>query len=283
MLVDTHCHLNFKAFKDETEEIINRASAVGVTRIINVGSQWDTSERAVTMANEKEGLYAAIALHPIHLYEQEVDEEESHFTTRAEIFDFEKYKSLALSSNKVVAVGECGLDYYHFPAGRGIEEVKNKQAEAFKKQIDLATELNLPLIIHCRDAYDDLFNLLDEAVKQGKLAKRGVNHCFLGNQEQAKKFLDLGFYLSFTGIITFKNVAPELLKVIKETPLDRIMVETDAPYLAPHPYRGKRNEPAFVVEVAKKIAELKGLDVKDVEDKTTANAENLFNLTKVLI
>ena len=277
-MIDTHCHLNFKAFKDDADEVIKRAHDAGVTRIINVGSQWDTSARGVSMAEEREGLYAAIALHPIHLYEQEVDEEETHFTTRAEVFDYDKYKKLALESKKVVAIGECGLDYYHFPKGENIEEVKKKQADSFQQHIDLATELNLPLIIHCREAYDDLFQILNEAVKAGKLPGRGVNHCFLGTREQAKKFLNLGFYLSFTGIITFKNASPELLEVVKETPLDKIMVETDAPYLAPHPYRGKRNEPAYVVEVANKIAELKEVDFKIVLDMTTKNAEYLFTI-----
>lgn len=278
MLVDTHCHLNFKAFKDDSEKVVKRAHEAGVTRIINVGSQWDTSERAVKMADEQEGLYAAIALHPIHLYEQEVDEEESHFTTRAEVFDYDKYKKLALDSRKVVAIGECGLDYYHFPKNENEDDVKKKQAEGFGQHIDLASELNLPLIIHCREAYGDLFKILNEAVKSGKLPRRGVNHCFLGTKEQAKKFLDLGFYLSFTGIITFKNVSPELLEVVKETPLNRLMVETDSPYLAPQAYRGKRNEPAYVVEVAKKIAELKKMDFAAAAEATTTNAAKLFSI-----
>lgn len=279
MLVDTHCHLNFRAFKEDAADVIKRAIDAAVTRIINIGSQWDTSERAVTMAEENKGLYAAIALHPIHLYEMDVDEEDNHFKTKAEVFDYKKYKTLAQSSKKVVAIGECGLDYYHFPQKENPEAVKKKQAEVFNQHIDLATELNLPLIIHCRDAYDDLFKILAAAVKAGQLPKRGVNHCFLSTREQAQKFLDLGFYLSFTGIITFKNVSPELLEVVKETPLDRMMVETDAPYLAPHPYRGQRNEPAYVVEVAKKISWLKRIDVKEVANITTQNANQLFNLS----
>ncbi len=276
-MIDTHCHLNFRAFKDDASEVIARAQAVGVSQMILVGSQWSTNERGVVMAKENEALYAAIALHPVHLFEMEVDEDEDHFTTRAEVFDYDKYKTLALSSPKVIAIGECGLDYFHFPEGVSVEEVKTKQAETLRRHIDLATELNLPLIIHCREAYDDLFVILDEAVRTGKLPKRGVNHCFLGNREQAKKFLDLGFYLSFTGIITFKNVNPELIEVIKETPLSRIMVETDSPYLAPQAYRGKRNEPAYVVEVAKKIAEVKGVSVEEVDRITTKNAKDLFN------
>ncbi len=277
-MVDTHCHLNFSAFKDEAEAAQARAKAAGVTAIINVGSQWDTSERGVQMAEASEGLYAAIGLHLLHLFEQEVDEEETHFKTRAEVFDAARYAALAKSSPKVVAVGECGLDYYRLPDGIDPTEVKRQQARLFEQQIDLATALNLPLIIHCREAYDDLFTILQRAVAAGKLPRRGANHCFLGNREQAKKFLDLGFYLSFTGIITFKNAAAELLEVVKETPLDRIMVETDAPYLAPQAYRGKKNEPAYVVEVAQKIAELKGVSLEEVDRVTTENTRALFAL-----
>lgn len=275
-MVDTHCHLNFSSFKGEVEAAQGRARAVGVSAIINVGSQWDTSERAVQIAEAGAGLYAAIGLHPLHLFEQEVDEEETHFTTRAEVFDPARYTELAQRSRQVVAIGECGLDYYRLPEGVNPAEVKRGQAALFRQQIDLATNLNLPLIIHCREAYDDLFTILKAAVAAGKLPKRGVNHCFLGTREQAQKFLELGFYLSFTGIITFKNASLTLLQVVQEAPLDRIMVETDAPYLAPQAYRGKRNEPAYVVEVAKKIAEVKGVTYGEVERATTANARNLF-------
>ncbi len=278
-MIDTHCHLNFSAFKGEAEAAQERARAAGVTAIINVGSQWDTSERGVEMAQGSDGLYAAIGLHPLHLFEQKVDEEETHFTTRAEVFDAARYTALAKSSPKVVAVGECGLDYYRLPEGVDPVAVKRGQAVLFEQQIDLATSLNLPLIIHCREAYDDLFTILKRAVDAGKLPQRGVNHCFLGTREQARKFLELGFYISFTGIITFKNVKPELLEVVKETPLNRIMVETDAPYLAPQAYRGQKNEPAYVVEVAKKIAGVKDMGIKEVDYATTKNAQVLFGFS----
>jgi TatD DNase family protein len=276
-MIDTHCHLNFKAFKDDLEATITAAQAAGVTNIINVGSQWDTSERAVKLAEKGANLYAAVALHPIHLYEQEVDEEESHFKTKAEVFEPARYRALAVSSSKVVAIGECGLDYYHFPSGVSKEEVQTKQAELFKQHIQLAVELDLPLIIHCREAYEDLLKILNDSRPTNKNL-RGVIHCFLGGREQAQQFLALGFYLSFTGIITFKNANLELLSVVREAPLDRIMVETDAPYLAPQAYRGQRNEPAYVMEVAKKIAELKGLSLAEVDSLTSANAKRLFGL-----
>ncbi len=281
-MIDTHCHLNFTAFKEDAEQAMERARAAGVSSLILVGSQYSTSERGVAMAQAHEGVYAAIGLHPIHLYTMEVDEEGSHFTTRAEVFDPARYAELVRLSPKVVAVGECGLDYFHFPAGVSQAEVKAKQRLAFEAQIDFARELSLPLIIHCREAYADLFAVLQIAKNEERGTKnelRGVNHCFLGNREQARQFLELGFLLSFTGIITFKNVNPEVLEVVKETPLTRLMVETDAPYLAPTPYRGKRNEPAYVTEVAKKIADLKGVSYAEVDKATTQNARALFRLT----
>jgi TatD DNase family protein len=277
-MIDTHCHLNFRAFKDDTAEVIARAKLAGVNSIINVGSQYKTSERAVKLAQENDNLYAAIGLHPIHLFEQEVDEEEIHFKTKAEIFNPAKYKKLFANNKRVVAIGECGLDYYRFPENVAKEEVKIKQIELFEQHIKLASELNLPIIIHSRESYDDIFQVLEKSIKQGLLPKRGVSHCFVGTEEQAKKFLDLGFLLSFTGIITFKNVGSSLLKIIKETPLEKIMIETDAPYLAPQAYRGTRNEPAYVVEVAKKLAEIKDIELEEVDRATTANAKLLFNI-----
>ncbi|MFZ5390754.1 MAG: TatD family hydrolase [Patescibacteria group bacterium] len=276
-MIDTHCHLNFRAFKDDLSEVVSRANQAGVNKIINVGSQWDTSLRAVQMTGDNSNFYAAIGLHPIHLYEQAVDEEEDHFVTRAEVFDKQKYFDLAKSFPKVVAIGECGLDYFHCPKNVSLEEVKSKQTDLFKQQLELAYELNLPIIIHCREAYDDLLNILDKAKDDGCLP-RGVAHCFLGNRIQAARFLQLGYSLSFTGIITFKNVAPELLAVVRDLPLNKIMVETDAPYLAPTPYRGKRNEPAYVIEVGKKVGEIRGLSLDEVDKITTDNAGSLFGL-----
>lgn len=276
-MIDTHCHLNFSTYKEDKEAVIKRAIEAGLSSMFNVGSQWDTSVKAVELAEQYPNLYAAIGLHPIHLFEQEVDEEESHFITRAEVFDYKKYFDLARSSSKVVAIGECGLDYYWWPQDKTKEEVKSMQAELFSQQLNLATDLNLPVISHCREAYTDLINIIKKHLQKGQKIK-GVSHCFLGNKQEAKEFLDLGFMLSFTGIITFKNVNPELLEVIKETPIERIMVETDSPYLAPHPYRGKRNEPAMVVEVARKIAEVKGLTIKEVDEITTQNAGNFFKI-----
>jgi TatD DNase family protein len=185
----------------------------------------------------------------------------------------------------VVAIGECGLDYFHIVDQKSntknqnhkakIIDIKNKQKEVFKKHIELALELDKPLMIHCRDAYPDVLEILNSYFLIHNSKLRGDIHFFAGNWETAQKFLDLGFYLSFTGVITFTHDYDE---VIKKMPLGRLMIETDAPYVAPAPYRGKRNEPLFVAEVAKKIAALRGLIYDEVAVATVANARNLFDI-----
>ncbi len=278
MLIDTHAHVNFSAFKEDGKEVLQRCLDNEI-EVINVGSQWSTSQRAVEIAEQyKEGVYAAVGLHPIHLYQMEVDENEDiHFISRAEKFDYDKYKELALHP-KVVAIGEMGIDYFHLPEGEDPEEVKHKQKETFLQGIELARELDKPIIVHTRpargsfDAYDDEINILRQV---GYF--HGVIHSFLGSFEQAQTFLQMGFYLSFNGIVTFKN-AKEVQEVAKKVPLERVLLETDSPYLTPEPYRGKRNEPAYVEYVARKIAELKGVSVEEVAEITTNNARRLFGI-----
>ncbi len=278
MLIDTHTHVNFSAFKDDGAEVIKRCLDNDIW-IINVGSQLSTSKRAVQIAEQYEqGVYAAVGLHPIHLHEMEVDEDEDiHFHSRAEVFDESVYKDLA-SSPKVVAIGEMGIDYFHLPEGEDPEEVKRKQKETFLRGIKLAQELGKPIIVHTRpskgtfDAYDDEIGILKQANYF-----HGVIHSFLGTFEQAQEFLQMGFYLSFNGIVTFKN-AQEVQEVAKKVPLERVLLETDAPYLTPVPYRGKRNEPSYVEYVARKIAELKGISFEEVAEVTTNNARRLFGI-----
>lgn len=271
MLIDTHAHLNFNAYKDDSDEVARRSLSGGVW-LINVGSQYSTSERAVRMAEKySEGVYAAIGLHPIHLETGLVrikeDKEEIEFKTIEEDFDYEKYKSLALSSQKVVAIGEIGFDYYWKPKTRvKLDVFKKKQATVLLRQLDLARELNLPAMFHCRSAHDDLLALLDNSV-------RGVIHCFTGTWEQAERYLAMGFYLGFDGIIFKLN----LDEVIKRTPLEQILVETDCPYLMPLPVGG-RNEPLNVRYIAQRIAEIKGVDYDAVADITTQNAKRLFKI-----
>lgn len=282
MLIDTHAHLNFSAFKNDCDEVIRRTLAANM-RVINIGSQSTTSERAVKLAEKYDGLYAAVGLHPTHLFEMEVDEEEIEFTSRCEKWDAKFYEDLT-KNKKVVAIGEIGLDYHFAPKNVDLETVKKCQQEVFRQALDSADKLNLPAIIHSRDTHDDLIPILKEFTDAGKLQRRGVLHCFTGNWADAKKYLDLGFLISFTGIITFSprpkqiEIQKKLLEVVEKTPLDLCMVETDAPYLSPEPFRGKRNEPLYVKYVARKIAEIKNLDFDEVAGATTQTAKKFFKI-----
>lgn len=277
MLIDTHAHLNFNAYKDDVDEVIRRTLDKNVW-MINVGSNYINSERAVRLAEKNEkGVFAAIGLHPINLetglIKNKSDSKEGGFSETS--FDYEKYKKLA-QSKKVVAIGEIGLDYYYRPkTKKKLGEFKEEQKQVFIKQLDLAKELNLPVIFHCRFAHDDLLDLLESGISGRK--PRGVVHCFTGNWEQAKRYLEMGFYIGLNGII-FKL---DLNEVIKNTALDRILTETDCPYLIPLAESLKnieRNEPLYVKYVAEKISEIKKIPFEEVERNTANNAKKLFNL-----
>ena len=286
MLIDTHTHVNFNSFKDDYQQVIQQTLNQEIW-LINAGSQYTTSARALKLAQAyPQGVYAAIGLHPIHLFSLEVDEGEGEFVSRQERFDLKKYQALLDQdmTKKIVAIGEIGLDYYHLPERRSFDEVKRIQAEQFIKQLEFAMQNNLPVIIHCRGtaqdsygAYDDLYDILSRQIKNG-LNLRGVIHCYGGNLAQAKKFIKLGFYIGFTGIITFGKNAEPLREIARQLPLDKILVETDAPYLTPAPYRGQRNEPSYVEYVAKKIAEIRKLSFSEIAEQSTLNAKKLFNL-----
>lgn len=269
MLIDTHAHVNFNAYKNDADEVIRRSLDNHIW-MINIGSQDDTSKRAVEIAEKYEkGVYAAVALHPIHLGPQKfVDEEEVKFKTREEQFDISKYRTIA-KSQKVVAIGETGLDYYHVED----EKIRELQKEVFIKHLALAKELNKPIIFHCRKAYDELLKELKTQSAKRKI--RGVVHCFMGKWSQAAEFLRLGFYLGFDGPITYCR---DYDKVIKNCSLERILVETDSPYLTPEPFRGQRNEPLYVKYVAQKIAEIKEVSCEKVAEYTTKNARELFRI-----
>ena len=278
--IDIHSHINFKAFDEDRDEVIRRALD-NDTWIINVGTQVDTSKKAVEIANQYEkGVYAIIGLHPIHTGasyhdEKELGEGGREFVSRGEIFNKDTYREL-LKDPKVVGIGECGLDYY-----RCSDESISKQKEAFVEQIELANEFNKPLMLHIRNsstsspevtqnAYIDALEILKAYSKV-----KGDVHFFAGNWKEAKCFLDFGFTLSFTGVITFTHDYDE---VIRNTPLDMIMSETDSPYVAPVPYRGKRNEPSYVKEVVKKIAEIKNLPEIEVVEALIKNTKRVFNI-----
>ncbi|RJO58998.1 TatD family deoxyribonuclease [Candidatus Parcubacteria bacterium] len=279
MLIDTHAHLNFNAYKDDLEPVIKRTLAESM-KVINVGSQFSTSLRAVKIAQAYPGqMFAAIGLHPIHLHETFVDEVEIPFKSRAEDFAAAKYEALAKEKG-VVAIGECGLDYFHLPASVSELDFIKKQKEVFEEHITLAKKLNLPIILHCRSTRaepDRAYLEMLEILKHENF-NRGVVHCFSASLGVAKKFLEAGFFISFTGIITFPNTK-SLAEVVKSVPLDKLMVETDAPYLAPQAVRGQRNEPINVKYVAERIAIIKDLSYEEVERQTTENAVKLFKLT----
>lgn len=278
-MFDTHCHVQFNGFKNDADEVMKKCGEQGM--ILNlVGTQKDTSRAGVEMAQKYPFAYASIGLHPVHLFSTHIDEEESSFISREEEFDYEYYKKLG-QNPKVIAVGECGLDLHRLPEGKTVEEVLERQKKTFTLQYKLAQELNVALVIHCREAHQQLIDLL----KTFTSSVRGTVHCYTSNWHFAKQYLDLGLHIGFTGIITFppKKTDPQnqldLLEVVKNCPLDRIVIETDAPYLAPQVYRGKRCEPPMVREVIKKIAQIKNLDMADVEKATTENAKRLFKIS----
>lgn len=273
--LDAHTHVQFAAFDEDRKEVIDRAINNGVS-MVNVGTQADTSAAAIKLANEyKEGLYATVGLHPIHTEKSYHDEKElgdgdaaKVFTSKGENFDYDNYKKMALDS-KVVAIGECGLDYYRLS-----EESKEKQKEIFIKQIELAKDVKKPLMIHCRNAFSDLIEILNSELKILN-SPPGVIHFFSGTAEDAKKLMELGFSFTLGGVVTFTRDYDEAIKAI---PLDRILSETDAPYVAPVPYRGKRNEPFYVIEVVKKLAEIKNVSVEEIAEATIRNASRVFNI-----
>ncbi len=289
-LIDTHCHVHFNAYKSDMDEVIKTSLAENVF-MITVGTQQDTSRRAVEVANQYDGVWAAIGLHPNHLCEQEFTdpnevEDIATVKTRCEQFDPSFYRELS-KDQKVIAIGEFGLDYLHLPEKFDRDELIKEQKRSMRAHLDLANEINLPVIIHSRDSHADQLEILSEYVKAGKMKRRGVVHCYTGTVDEAQAYFELGFLISFTGIITFtpkrsERLAgikeTELQKLVQEVPLDMIMVETDAPYLSPEPNRGKRNEPSYVKHIAAKIAELKGITVEEVAEATNNNAKKLFNI-----
>lgn len=287
--IDIHAHTNFIAFDGDRDAVIQRALEDD-TWVINIGTQYDTSKKAVEMTNEyAEGVYACIGLHPIHTgvsYHDvsELGDEGQEFTSRGEVFDKEKYRELA-KLGKIVGIGECGLDYYHMD----IESIE-KQKIAFISQIELADELNLPLMLHVRNnptdkthnAYFDIYELIkkhSKSLESGTL-NIGVSHFFAGSVEDMKRFVEIGIFISFAGPITYKP-KPEIcdyISVIKETPLNMILADTDSPYVAPVPHRGTRNEPVYVKDIVKRIAEIKGLSEEDTAKIIFSNAKRLFDI-----
>jgi TatD DNase family protein len=263
-MIDTHCHLNLKGYENDLEEVMQRAKNVGVNKIINVGTSLKTSRKAIDLSKKYEGLYASIGIHPHH-----ADKLEENWEN--------KLVNLA-KEEKVVSIGETGMDYFRYKSN-GITN-PNTQEELFVKQIKIANKLKLPLQIHNRQAGDDILKVLNK-YRDFLLEIPGVFHCFSGDLKFLEKVLKLNFYIGFDGNITYKGIAKgettALPDLVKETPLDRIITETDAPFLTPLPHRGSRNEPSYVIIVASFIAQIKGISKDKVIEKTTENAHTLFS------
>ncbi|MBU4223957.1 TatD family hydrolase [Patescibacteria group bacterium] len=254
---DIHSHLNFADFDKDREEVIKRMLAHGIWTII-VGVDFESSKKAVEIAGKYEGMFASVGLHPTDAENLEIQFPSGNWIS--------KLRKLT-QHPKVMAIGECGIDIF-----RREKDYLARQKDILKQQIELAIELDKPLMIHCRDAHKDVLEILN-LHKCQKL--RGDIHFFSGSLEQAEKYFELGFLISFTGVITF---ARDYDEIIRNAPLDKIMIETDAPFVAPITYRGQRNEPSYVIEVAKKIAEIKGISEEEAAKVTTANALNLFRI-----
>lgn len=254
MLFDTHVHLNADQYKEDLEEVINRALKEGISRMVVVGFDRPTIEKAMELVEKYDFIYASVGWHPVDAIDMK-DE------------DLLWIEELA-SHPKVVAIGEMGLDY-HWD-----KSPKDVQKEVFRRQIQLAKKVKLPIVIHNRDATADIVEILkeEEAREVG-----GIMHCFSGSPETAKECVEMNFYISLGGPVTFKN-AKKPKEVAEAIPLEKLLIETDCPYLAPHPYRGKRNEPSYVKLVAEQIAEIKGISFKEVAEATTANAKKIFGI-----
>ena len=277
MFFDTHAHVNFNAYKEDGEEILHSCVLFGM-RVVNVGSQYSTSKRAVEYAHKFEkNIFAAVGIHPVHLKKgsfthhdpEELTEQE--IPTVGEVFDWEKYLELA-KSEKVVAIGEIGLDYHHFEDGDNEEGLITLQKETLLQFIKLANVVGKPVMLHCWDGYDDLLEILTN----NPVAKKGIVHSFIGSYKTAKKFIELGYVIGLNGIITYGNSYDRL---IKEIDLKNIVIETDCPYLTPRPLeKGIRNEPLFVRQVAQKIADVKEISLEEVAKITTENAKRVLGL-----
>ncbi|MBN1382781.1 MAG: TatD family hydrolase [Deltaproteobacteria bacterium] len=253
MFIDSHAHLELEDYDRDRDEVVQRARDAGVELIVTIGIDLADSRKAVALTKRYNEVYASIGVHPHDV--KSVDDE-----------TYNALKELA-KHNKVVAYGEIGLDFYRNLSPR------QTQIRRFSEQLDLAMDLDLPVIIHSRNAHTETYDIL----KQWQGKHRGVIHCFSGNADQAEQFLDLGFYISIPGPVTYKK-APKIQNVVRQVPLDSLMIETDAPFLTPEPYRGKRNEPAFVVYTAKKVAELKGVSIDEAGRITSDNTKRLFGI-----
>lgn len=252
MLIDSHAHLEMKEFDADRKDVIERAASAGVECIVTVGTNLALSRKALAIARQYDPIYATLGVHP-------------HDVAKADDKTFDEIRAMA-TEPKVVAYGEIGLDFFRNISPRKIQE------DMFARQLELACELKLPVIIHDRDAHEQTLRMV-----RASSVRRGVFHCFSGDWGMAKECIDLGFYISVPGVVTFDK-SQVLHDVVRQAPLDSILLETDCPYLAPVPHRGKRNEPAFMVHTAKKVAQIKGMNWEDVANAASDNTRKLFDL-----
>lgn len=255
-MIDSHCHINTERFDSDRDDVLKRARDAGVEGLIVIGAAGDLElcRSAIAMAQDHPDIWATVGVHP-------------HNAEACSPDVLDAVREMA-THPRVVAVGETGLDYYYDTSS------PESQRQAFKAFIEMARGCSKPLVLHVRDAHADA---LEIARREGAETVGGVVHCFTGTRQEAAQWLELGFHLGITGIVTFKN-AGELPRVVQETPIDRLLIETDSPYLAPVPHRGRRNEPAFVAQVAERVAELKGVSVSEVDTATANNTRRLFQL-----
>jgi TatD DNase family protein len=259
MLIDSHCHLDDSQFANDLEETIARARNAGIVAILTAGVNVESSRAAVEIAKTYENVYAVVGIHP-------------HEAQSCNANALQVIRDLA-HREKVVGIGEIGLDF-HYQDGAPRE----LQVQALNAQLDLADDLGKPVVIHDRDAHDAILGTIKK--RGGK--PRGILHCFSGDLAMAREAVELGYLISFSGTVTFQN-AGSLRETLRELPLEHVVIETDAPYLSPHPYRGKRNEPTNVARVAEKIAEIKNIPVDTVQETTTRNMELLFSLQGLMV
>ena len=253
MLFDTHAHLDDRAFDCDREELLAGLAARGTSMVMNPGCSLDSSKNAVALANRYPWIYAAVGSHP------DVADEVNEAV-------LERYRLLAAQNPKVKAIGEIGIDYYYEDIPREL------QLKAFRMQMELAKELNLPVIVHEREAHEDGMKVVKEFPEV-----KGVFHCYSGSAEMARQLVNLGWYIGFTGVLTFKN-ARKAIETAESIPLERIVLETDCPYMAPVPHRGKRNDPGYLCYMAQKLAEIRGVSLEEIQHITTENGKRLYRI-----
>lgn len=278
-LIDTHSHIHFPPYSNDIADVLKRMQEKNIWTI-TIGTALENSQEAIAFAERNKGVWATVGLHPSHTTSQHLDEQEGKVDEHE--FDGERAEALAKSSQKVVAIGECGLDFYRLDPTEAGEQAQKTQEQEFLKQLALCQKLDLPVVIHCRDGLTRLAEIIQNCWNNG-WKPRGVVHSFTGTWTEAKPLIDLGLMIAVNGIATFplrKNQDPATAidLTIKNIPLESLLLETDAPYLAPNPHRGKRNEPCFVEYVAQHVADIRATSLAQIAEKTTQNALSVFNL-----